>query len=110
MDRDIRLVQGNTLTFKVIFSGMEDGAEVTNAYFTVKKKISDDSPIFQLTLGNGISQITDTTTYVVSASSALTSLLTPENYYYDCTFVINTTVTTLLKGILTVDPRITVVS
>ena len=110
MDRDIRLVQGNTLAFKVIFSGMEEGSEVTGAYFTVKKKVTDTEEELQLTLGNGITQIEDTTTYVVSASSALTAELSPGNYYYDCTFVIDTTVTTLLKGILIIDPRITVIT
>ncbi len=108
MERDFTIIKGNNISFKVEFNDLE--SEVTGAYMSAKKKVNDTAYAFQVSLGNGISIIPDTNSYLVNVPTTLTKNLECGSYYYDLTFVIGTTVITLLNGIMTVNPNITVLA
>ena len=63
--------------------------------------LSDTTPVFQVYLNNGISLITGTTyEYLVDVPASATSGLDEGNYYYDLTLYFNSSVYTIMMGIL----------
>ncbi len=105
MKRDISVIKGNTIAFTMSFSDLED--TLTGAYFSAKDRIDDTEYAFQVTLGNGISQIDDTDKYLINVPPSMTKDLDVGAYYYDLTVVIGSNVYTLLYGILNVNPGVT---
>ena len=103
--RDTTLVIGNNITFKIklnesLLSGAESTAP-TNIKFTCKKQLSDTTPVFQVYLNSGISLITGTTyEYLVNVPASATSGIEEGNYYYDLTLYFNSSVYTIMMGIL----------
>ncbi len=105
MDRDIRFVKGDTIAFTMSFTGLEE--DLTDAYFSAKKSLSDEDYAFQVKLNDGISKVEDTNEYLVTVPADVTKKLEPRGYYYDLVIVIGSTVNTLLKGILTIEKNVT---
>ena len=97
--RDTTLVIGNNITFKIklnesLLSGAESTAP-TNIKFTCKKQLSDTTPVFQVYLNSGI-----TYEYLVNVPASATSGIEEGNYYYDLTLYFNSSVYTIMMGIL----------
>lgn len=95
-DENITLVRGDTLSFGLVMYG--DVQTLDRAYFTVKKDY-DASPVFQKTMGNGISLI-DTGEYSVRVSPEDTQDLAVGRYYYDVQVGNGEDDFTILRGIL----------
>ena len=103
--RDTTLVIGNNITFKLkLNESLVSGATQTapdNIKFTCKKTLSDEEPVFQADLEDGIELIEDTTyEYIVNVPAVATASLKEGNYYYDLTLYFDTSVYTVMMGVL----------
>lgn len=103
--RDTTLVVGNNITFKLkLNESVLDGAEETaptNIKFTCKKLLKDETPTFQVELGDGIELIEGTTyEYIVNVNANKTENIEAGNYYYDITLYFESSVYTIMLGVL----------
>ncbi len=105
MNRDLSIIKGNTIAFKMAFSDLEE--DLTDAFFSAKKNITDSEYVFQVKLNEGISRVEGSDEYVVNVPATITKTMEVGSYYYDLVIVIGSTVNTLLKGVLSVEPTIT---
>lgn len=117
-DNDISVVRGDTFYFGVEFTGLN--ADVSALTFTVRVLPTDEAPIFQKSLGDGISLVKSETdaetgkknaTYAIRVSPEDTKDLDFGAYYYDLEFrqknqVFSDTYT-LLRGRFVVEYEIT---
>ena len=60
VEQNLTMVRGDTLSFDLVLSDM-DGSTVTSIFFTAKKKATDETPVFQKSLGDGISLLEGST-------------------------------------------------
>lgn len=103
-DMNLTLTRGDTHAFGVEIEGLDN--DLTSAYFTCKKNHDDDAYIFQKSLGDGISKVSDTR-YRVRIAPVDTAYLEAGNYYYDLVIHVNGDTYTLLKGVLKLEYDIT---
>ena len=106
-DQYITMTKGDTLSFNVELYDVDGelyDIDLTSAYFTCKKTMSEEDsiPVFQKTLGDGISKL-DTGLYVVRVAPDDTKELEAGQYYYDLRLVVDQDVYTPMKGILEID-------
>ena len=105
MEHNIVMVRGDTLSFGMEFEGLDQ--DLTSAYFSCKKSYSDASYAFQKSLGSGITKV-ETGKYSVRVAPSDTSALDAGNYFYDLQVSANSDVFTILRGMLTILPEVTV--
>ena len=82
--KDIMMIRGDTVVINIVSEQLAN--DLTAAYFSCKKKKSDESYIFQKTLNNGIEKVTVDTgrKYSITISPSDTSGITEDgDYYYD---------------------------
>lgn len=107
IERTISMVRGDTLSFGFQVSGL-NGQRPDGIYFSCKEHLEDDSFVFSISLGAGISERsydseTDTLTYGVRVAPELTEGLELGKYFYDLQMDINDDILTLMKGKLSIE-------
>ncbi len=105
MDKNIRMIRGDTLSFGLEFEGLEQDLE--SAYFTVKSSYSDTKPVFQKSLDNGITK-SDTGKYRVRVAPEDTKYVEADKYFYDLQIGVNSDIFTILKGTIDIEDDVTV--
>jgi len=104
MDNNISMVRGDTLSFGMEFEDFDQDLET--AFFTCKKNYDDDEPVFQKSIGNGITKVDDGR-YVVRVAPEDTKDIEAGAYYYDLEIGANSDIFTILKGVLDIEPDVT---
>lgn len=105
MEQNITMVRGDTLSFGMEFEDLDQ--DLTSAYFSVKKSYSDSSYTLQKSLGSGITKV-ETGKYRVRVAPSDTANVDAGNYFYDLQVSANSDVFTILRGMLTILPEVTV--
>ena len=105
-DENITMVKGDTLSFNVILKDKEGNAVTADsAYFTCRKNISSN-PVFQKSLGNGITQ-SDGVMTVRVAPADTASIYMGGMFLYDFQIGIGSDKYTLMKGVLEIEQEVT---
>lgn len=103
---NLYLVKGDSFTFDIILSELENYENVNSIFFSVKKTKIDQNYTFQKSLTNGIISI-DTLKYRVCIEPQDSELLECGEYYYDLEIGINNDIYTIMMGILHITEDIT---
>lgn len=101
---NLTMTRGDTLAFAVEIGGLNQ--DLSTAYFSCKKELSDESYAFQKTLTNGISKV-ETGKYRVRVAPTDTKNLELGEYYYDLQIGVNSDIFTILQGRLTITYEVT---
>lgn len=108
-DLNLEMTRGDTLSF-----GMEIyaiGQALDTAYFTCKNNYDDETPLFQLSIGHGITLDSydedGNYFYKVRIDPVDTQDLLDKKYYYDIQIGVNQDIFTIAKGILTIEYDVT---
>ena len=104
MDTNLIVTKGDTISFGLQF--IEEPVDLSEAFFSVKKNYDDAEYVFQKTLNDGISKISDNQ-YDVRIAPEDTADLDAGNYYYDFQVGANGDKFTFLRGMLTLQPEVT---
>ena len=96
-ERYVTMTRGDTLSFGMIVEGL-GGQDLETVYFTCRRNHSEP-PVFQKSLGNGISK-TGAGEYVIRAAPEDTKDLEPGKYFYDLEIGVNGDIFTVLNGVL----------
>ena len=96
VDEYITLPRGDTLSFNIEVTGST--TTLDDAYFTIKKNY-DDSPVAQVSLGSGITDLGGGL-YVVRLAPSMTYDLPIGKYYYDLRLYVESDVFTVKRGII----------
>lgn len=96
-ERYVLMTRGDTMSFGMIIEGMGD-QELETAYLTCRKNHTDP-PVFQKSLGDGISLL-EKGQYVVRVAPEDTKDLEPGKYFYDLEIGLNGDIFTVLNGVL----------
>ena len=102
-DRYVTMTRGDTMSFGIEIEGLNQDLET--AFFTCRKDLTE-SPVFQKSIGNGISKVGNQQ-YAVRIAPEDTANLQPGRYYYDLQLSVNSDVFTILKGVLEIDNDVT---
>lgn len=105
-EKVINMVKGDTLAFNMEFTGLEQ--DLSSAYFTAKQSYDSQDNVFQKSLGNGISKVSDGV-YAVRLAPADTATVQAGKYYYDLQVGVNGDIFTILYGIINLYPDVTTV-
>ena len=103
---NIYLIKGDSFTFDIILSELQNYENVNSIFFSVKKTKSDQNYTFQKSLIDGIISI-DTLKYRVCIDPQDSELLECGEYYYDLEIGINNDIYTVMMGILHITEDIT---
>lgn len=103
MEKNINMVRGDTLSFGVEFTGLDQDLE--SAFFTVKQSF-DGEAVFQKSIGYGITKVEDYK-YRVRIAPDDTANIDAGQYYYDFEINVNSDTFTLLKGVLDIEQDVT---
>lgn len=98
------IVRGDTSTLTIGFTNLE--GTISAMAFSCKKHATDETYIFQKTLGSGITANQDGT-YIIRIAPADTSSQELGGYYYDVQITVGSDIFTILKGRLTLGYEIT---
>lgn len=104
-NQNLSMIRGDTFTFDVAFSEMED-ATISSIYFTVKRRATDETFIFQKSFADGIKQIDDMT-YRIRVAPEDTSGVTAGKYVYDLQIGLGDDIYTLLMGVILIAQDVT---
>jgi len=107
-EKTIKITRGDSrgIPFAVKDKTTGDLQTLDAAYFSVKENPDDADYVFQKSLSDGITQLTDGS-YYVKIAPADTANLTKQKYYYDLEITIGEDVYTPRKGYLDVKWDIT---
>ncbi len=105
-NKNIVMTRGDTLSFGVEVTDI-DGNPMTfdSAYFTCKKSNTDVIPLFQKSLGNGVSKVDDD--YVVRVAPEDTQYVEAGRYFYDFQVGVDQDIFTILKGVIEIEQDVT---
>ena len=103
--QNLSMVRGDTFSFDVVLSEL-DGASITSIYFTVKRKATDETTVFQKTLADGITLV-EGTTYRVRVAPEDTNGIAAGKYAYDLQIGVGTDVYTVIMGALQITQDVT---
>lgn len=105
-DKYITMVKGDTLSFGVeLMDESGSPVDITNAVFIAKKNYTDDTPIFEKTLGSGITKVTDGV-YSVRVAPTDTASAEAGRYYYQFKVIKTNDVYTIMRGIIELEPEV----
>lgn len=105
-NQNITMTKGDTLSFGVECSDQHDNMiEFDTAFFTCKKNLTDETYLFQKSLGDGISLVDSH--YVVRVAPEDTENAVPGRYYYDMQVGVGDDIYTIIKGALDIDFDVT---
>ena len=105
VEQNLTMVRGDTLSFDLVLSDL-DGSTVTSIFFTAKKKATDETPVFQKSLGDGISLL-EGSTYRVRVAPEDTAGVAAGKYAYDLQIGVLSDIYTVLMGTLQVIQDVT---
>ena len=100
----INMARGDTLSFGLEFEGL--GQDLDSAFMTVKKNALDETPLFQKSLGDGISK-TEDYKYIVRVLPEDTEELDAGEYVFDVQITANGDVFTIMLGVLVISQDVT---
>lgn len=100
----INMARGDTCSFGLEFEGL--GQDLDSAFLTVKKNALDESPLFQKSLGEGISKKSDGV-YIVRIAPEDTVELDAGQYAFDLQISVNTDVFTIMLGVIILSQDVT---
>ena len=103
-DLNLEFTRGDTFTFGIVL--YELGQNLDGAKFTCKQNVDDETPVFQKTLGSGVTLEKvdmDDYTYKIRVAPADTEDLEAGKYFYDFQIEVGQDVFTILKGVLTLE-------
>ena len=101
---NLSMTRGDTLAFGVEIGGLNQ--DLSTAYFSCKRELSDETYAFQKTLTNGISKV-ETGKYRIRVAPADTANLELGDYYYDLQIGVNSDIFTILRGRLKIMYEVT---
>ena len=101
-DRYVTMTRGDTMSFNMEIEGLDD---LDTAYLTCRRNHTE-APVFQKSLGNGITKQGDGL-YCVRIAPEDTKDLEPAKYYYDLELGANGDRFTILKGVLELERDVT---
>ena len=101
---NLSMTRGDTLAFGVEIGGLDQ--DLTTAYFSCKRELSDETYAFQKTLTDGISKV-ETGKYRVRVAPSDTANLELGDYYYDLQIGVNSDIFTILRGKLKIMYEVT---
>ena len=104
-NKSISLIKGDTFTFDLFFSDLEN-IDIINIFFSVKKEQHDLKYILQKSINNGITLI-DTLKYRIQLSSEDTQNLNQGRYYYDLQVNLGNDIYTIMMGTFNLKEDIT---
>lgn len=105
-DEILTMTRGDTVAFGIEIDGLDQALD--SAYFTCKKRPTDEEVTFQKSLGNGIELVnSEYLTYSVRIAPEDTATLDAGKYYYDLQLGANDDIYTVLKGILEIEQDVT---
>jgi len=101
IEKDIEFARGDTFPFTLTFEGL--GQDLSTCYLTCRvEKDRESEMLFQKSLDNGISKVTDIPeledTYRVRIAPEDTNDLDLGQYYYDVEIGVNHDIYTVLRG------------
>ena len=107
MNKNIKMVRGDTLSFGIEYA-FDDHShqDLETCYFSCKKSEDDTEYVFQKSLSDGISKVSNGK-YRVRVAPEDTEDVEAGNYYYDLEFGLNGDIFTIIKGILTIENDVT---
>lgn len=103
MEKNIRMVKGDTLAFGMELVDLNQ--DLDSAYFTCRAGYNGEQ-VFQKSIGNGITKV-ETNKYRIRIAPADTASLEAGKYVYDLQIGVNSDVFTLLIGMLEIDDDVT---
>lgn len=92
--KNITMVRGDTLAWDVYIDNLE--TSLSSAYLTAKANLEDAEPAFQVSLGEGITEIEGGVH--VRVAPELTASLDPGSYFYDFQICIGSDIYTVMLG------------
>jgi hypothetical protein len=102
-DRYVTMTRGDTMSFGMELEGLDQ--DLDTAFLTCRKSHTEP-PVFQKSIGDGITKV-DEGQYVVRVAPEDTEGLEAGKYYYDLEIGVNGDVYTILKGILEIEQDVT---
>ena len=107
MNKNIKMVRGDTFSFGIEYAfDDESSQDLETCYFSCKKNPNDEEYIFQKSLSDGISKVSNGK-YRVRVAPEDTEDVEVGNYLYDLEFGLNGDIFTIIKGILTIENDVT---
>lgn len=107
MNNNMKIIRGDTLSFAIEYSfDDETTQDLETCYFSCKRNADDEEYVFQKSLSDGISKVSDGQ-YRVRVAPEDTEELEAGNYLYDLEIGLNGDKFTLLKGILRIETDVT---
>ena len=107
MNKNIKMVRGDTFSFGIEYAfDDESSQDLETCYFSCKKNPNDEEYIFQKSLSDGISKVSNGK-YRVRVAPEDTDDVEVGNYLYDLEFGLNGDIFTIIKGILTIENDVT---
>ena len=106
-EKVINMIKGDTLAFGMEFTDLDQ--DLDSAYFTAKQSYDSQDTVFQKSLGNGISKVSDGV-YSVRVAPEDTASASAGKYYYDLQIGVNGDIFTILYGVINLYPDVTTVS
>ena len=103
----LKMIRGDTMQINVELEGEE--VELDSAYFSCKTTATEDTYVFQKSLGNGIVKV-DQNQYQVTINPSDTANITPGMYVYDVQVGIESEILTVLIGKLQIIQDVTFTS
>ena len=103
--QNLEMIRGDTMSFDLELTDL-NGATVSSIYFTVKKKATDTTNVFQKSLSSGITSTGDDT-YRVRVAPADTIGVAAGKYVYDLQIELGSDVYTVLMGSLQIIQDVT---
>ena len=100
----INMVRGDSCSFGLEFEGL--GQDLETAFLTVKKNALDTEPLFQKSLGSGISK-SDDYKYIVRIAPEDTAELDAGLYSFDVQISVNGDVFTIMLGVIILSQDVT---
>lgn len=105
-NKNITMTRGDTLSFNVeVMDQEENQINVDSAFFTCKKLGTEESNIFQKSLGAGITQLDDC--LVVRVAPEDTREVQTGQYFYDLQLGVGSDIYTVMRGVLEIEQDVT---
>lgn len=93
---NISMTRGDTLAFTIEIDGLGT-LELDSIYFSCKKDLDSEKYVFQKSLGDGITRISNNK-YSIKLATEDTENLRLGGYFYDLQITLGDSVLTVLKG------------
>ena len=100
----INMARGDSCSFGLEFEGL--GQDLETAFLTVKKNALDEEPLFQKSLGQGISK-SENYKYVLRIAPEDTAELDAGQYPFDVQISTNGDVFTIMLGVIILSQDVT---